>query len=320
MFITLFLIFVTIITIICILSIVFRSKEIQQKKELQSRLEQLKETKDKTTIPRNPFGKFALSYKEFIEKHIPKNFAQKFHEYADQAGISISEGEFLSLHFLSFLIIAALFGLLIKNIFISAFMGIPGLIFPTLFLKFLIKRKLSRFDSLLVDTIALIASTIQSGFAFRQAIQVVAEEMPPPINEEFKFVIQEMNLGLSQEEALNNLKKRIPSADLDLFITAVQIQSETGGNLSEILNKIGDTIKKRIQLKGDINASTAQGKISGIIVGSMPFVIIGIVWLITPAYMKPLFSTPQGIGIILAALMMEGIGAFLVKKIISIEM
>jgi tight adherence protein B len=310
------------ITIICIASVAFRSKEMQQKEELKSRLSQLKEDKDKEKIKKsqNPLGKFTISYRDFIEKHLPKNFAQKFRDLADQAGISMSEGEFFSFHVLSCLIISALFILLIKNIFISALLGLPGLLFPTFFLKFLIKLKISKFDSLLVDTIALIASTIQSGFAFRQAIQVVAEEMPPPINDEFKIVIQEMNLGLSQEEALNNLKKRMPSADLDLFITAVQIQSETGGNLSEILNKIGDTIKKRIQLKGDIKASTAQGKISGIIVGSMPFVIIGIVCLITPEYMKPLFSTPAGIGIILAALIMEGIGAFLVKKIITIDM
>lgn len=316
----LFLIFVTIITTICVASVAFRSKEMQQKEEIALRLSQLKEEKEKVNIQKNPFGKLALSYKEFIEKHIPKNFAEKFRELADQAGVSISEGEFLSLHILSCLIITAFFILLIKNVLISALLGVPGLLIPSTFLNFLIKMKISKFDSLLVDTIALIASTIQSGFAFRQAIQVVAEEMPPPINEEFKIVIQELNLGLSQEEALNNLKKRISSADLDLFITAVQIQSETGGNLSEILNKIGDTIRKRIQLKGDIKASTAQGKISGIIVGAMPFVIIGIVWLITPEYMKPLFTTPPGIAIILSAITMEGLGAFFVKKIISIDM
>ena len=318
----LFLIFVSIITIICILSIVFRTKEIQQKKVVQSRLDQLRETgktKDKIVIPTNIIGKLALAYKDFLQKHIPKNFAQKFREYADQAGISITETEFLSLHFLSFIIIAGLFFLLTNHIVVSSIIGLFGLILPTFFLKALIKRKISKFDSLLVDTISLISSTIKSGFAFRQSIQVVSEEMPPPINEEFRTVLQEMNLGLSQEEALLNLKKRITSADLDLFITAVQIQSETGGNLSEILNKISDTIRKRIQLKGDIKASTAQGKVSGIIVGAMPFLIIGIVWLIVPTYMEPLFTTPAGIGVIIAALLSECTGAFIVKKIITIE-
>ena len=129
----------------------------------------------------------------------------------------------------------------------------------------------------------------------RALSQARANEMPDPISREFRILINEMQLGISTEEALTNLSERVENEDLELLVTAVLIQRQIGGNLSEILDNISSTIRGRVKLKGEISALTAQGRMSGIIVSLLPFALAGLLIIINPTYFTPMISNPIGI-------------------------
>ena len=143
--------------------------------------------------------------------------------------------------------------------------------------------------------------------------------MPDPISLEFKKLLKELRLGASTERALENLVLRVESDDLELVINAVMIQREIGGNLSEILDNISETIRERVRLKGEIRTLTAQGRISGIVVSILPIAFGFILHLLNPEYMTPLFSNPNGIMILSISFISQIIGIILVNQIVKIE-
>ncbi len=148
---------------------------------------------------------------------------------------------------------------------------------------------------------------------------MVSREMAPPIGVEFARVLKEMNLGVTTEEALANLGERVVSDDLDLVITAVLIQRQVGGNLAEVLDSIAGTIRERIRLKGEVRTLTAQGRVSGLIIGVLPFALAGFIYVINPKYMMTLFTHPLGIAMVGYALVSMAVGMMMVWKIVNIE-
>ena len=139
--------------------------------------------------------------------------------------------------------------------------GIIGFLGPLLFLRIKQQRKVTRFNAQIGDALILISNSLKAGYGFMQAMDMVAKEMSPPIQTEFARTMQEINLGTTTEEALLHLPERVNSADLDLVITAMLIQRQIGGNLSEILDNISQTIRERLRIKGEIKALTAQGRV-----------------------------------------------------------
>ena len=136
----------------------------------------------------------------------------------------------------------------------------------------------------------LMVNGLRAGFAVLQAMEAVSRELPPPINDEFRRVVQEMQLGVSMEKALDNLLRRIPSDDLDLVITAINVQREVGGNLAEILDTISYTIRERVRIKGEIRVLTSQVMYSGRFLSMMPLIVIGILYLMNREYMMEFFK------------------------------
>jgi tight adherence protein B len=143
--------------------------------------------------------------------------------------------------------------------------------------------------------------------------------MTPPINVEFGRALQEMQYGVPLEQALNSMAERIKSPDLMLTISAVNIQRQTGGNLSEILEVISETIKERIKIKGDIRTLTAQGRMSGLLIGGLPIVLGGFLMVANPSYMMLLFTESMGRLFLISAIILEIIGFSLIRKIVSIK-
>ncbi|MDI6709517.1 MAG: type II secretion system F family protein [Thermoanaerobacterales bacterium] len=180
-------------------------------------------------------------------------------------------------------------------------------------------RRLAAFNAQLGDALAMISNTLRAGFGFAQALEMVCREMPPPISKEFARCLQEMNLGLGTEEALQTLVGRVGSDDLDLMVTAVIIQRQVGGNLAEILDKIRDTIRERVRIKGEIKTLTAQGRISGLIIGLLPVALALVLLLINPGYLRELFGNPAGLAMVAYATVSEVIGVILVRHIMNIE-
>jgi tight adherence protein B len=193
-----------------------------------------------------------------------------------------------------------------------------GFFAPDLFVKFRISKRLKAFGDQLSDTLSLLANSLRSGYSMLQSIDLVAREAQDPIGAEFKRIVREVGLGLTIQDALNNLYRRMPSDDLDLMITAINIQYEVGGNLAQILDSISHTIRERVRIKGEMQTLTAQGRVSGYIITSLPILIGVAVTLINPAYMSTLWEFPWIIMPICGGILVFT-GFMIIRKIVNIE-
>jgi tight adherence protein B len=182
------------------------------------------------------------------------------------------------------------------------------------------KERIRLFDSQLNEGITIVSNSLKAGYSFLQAVAVVSEETRDPFSKEFKKLLKEMSLGISEEDALRGLLSRVESEDLRLVINAILIQKDIGGNLSEILDNISETIRERQKIKNELKTLTAQGKLSGIIVMLIPLGLGAFLYLFNREYMMVLFTTPIGIGMVVAALINEIIGFFMIRKIVNIDM
>lgn len=221
------------------------------------------------------------------------------------AGISVFAGAFVSLFFLD----------IYRGVVTSAL----AVVFSALWVKAAKVRRLNKFNSQIGDALVIMSNALRSGFSFLQAMDMVRKELPNPIAREFGRTFQEMNLGTPTEEALENLNARVGSEDLELVITAVLIQRQVGGNLAEIMDNIANTIRERVRIKGEIKTLTAQGRISGIIIGILPIILAGVLSVISPEYLEPLVTHPIGRGMLVSALIMEVVGLLLIRKIVDIK-
>ena len=182
------------------------------------------------------------------------------------------------------------------------------------------KERIKAFDSQLNEGIMIISNALKAGYSFLQALAAASEETTDPFSKEFKKMLKEMNLGISEEEALKNLLLRMESEDLRLIMNAILIQKDIGGNLSEILENIGETIRERQKIQGELKTLTAQGRLSGIIVMLIPLFLGITIYLFNKEYMMLLFTTPMGIAMISFSAMNQVLGVLMIRKIINIDM
>jgi tight adherence protein B len=201
-----------------------------------------------------------------------------------------------------------------------------GFLLPRLWLGRRKSSRLNAFNKQLPDTITLIANALRAGSSFLQAIELVVRESRPPISIEFGRVIREVNLGLPFDTALDNMTRRVKSEDFELMATAIAIQHQVGGNLAEILDSIAFTIRERVRIKGEIRALTAQQRMSGYVVGGLPFALALFIFVAAPTFFDPMFDPkvavaglPAGIIILGAGVLMMLIGFFFIQKIVDIE-
>jgi tight adherence protein B len=195
-----------------------------------------------------------------------------------------------------------------------------GIIFPFQYLNSQKGKRLARFSQQLPDMLNLLVNGLQAGYSTMQALESVSKEMPSPISDEFRRVVQEMQLGIPMERALANLLRRIPSEDLDFIVTAINVQREVGGPLADILDTIAFTIRERIKIKGEIRVMVSQVSMSGKILAFVPFVVFALLWFINQEYMSEFFNNlvcggaALGTGFILIMA-----GYFAMMKIADIE-
>ncbi len=201
-----------------------------------------------------------------------------------------------------------------------------GFLIPRLWLGRRKSGRLNAFNKQLPDTVTLIANALRAGSSFLQAVELVVRESRPPISTEFGRVIREVNLGLTFDVALENMVRRVKSEDFDLLATAVAIQHQVGGNLAAIVDSIAFTIRERVRIKGEIKSLTAQQRLSGYVVGGLPFGLAMFIYLAAPTFFDPMFEKPPDIagipiGVILIgiAVLMMGAGFMAIRKIVDIE-
>lgn len=245
-----------------------------------------------------------------------------------RADVKLTVAEFIGLKFGAALLGAGIGAFIGRAsppaMLISALVGAILFSFaPNIYLAIRASNRIKAFNNQLGDTITLMANSLRSGYSFLQTLDMVSREAPPPVSSEFSRVVQEVGLGRSTEEALDNLLRRVPSDDLELLITAVNIQHEVGGNLAQILDTIGHTIRERVRIKGEIKTLTAQGRISAYVITGLPVGLAIFISVVNPEYMAPLFTfgmPPENWCCLpVTAAMMVIIGYFAIMKIVDIE-
>jgi tight adherence protein B len=236
-----------------------------------------------------------------------------------RAGLRWRPGEFLGLQVVLSLGLAAVLTVFIPGI-LTLLLGVgAGWALPLLWLKRKTAQRAKEFNAQLAEAIGMLANSLRSGYSFLQAMDVVGREMPDPIASEFGQVLRENRLNIPLETALQGMVQRVPSDDLELLVTAVVIQRQVGGNLSEILDRIQGTIRDRIRLQGQIRTLTTQGRMSGWIVSLLPAGLLGILSLLNPQYVKPLFQHPVGWVLLGVAVVMQGIGMMVIRRMVDVE-
>ncbi len=258
-----------------------------------------------------------------IDKAISKRpFAQKTRQQLARADIKLTVAEYFVLQALSpVAFFAAGFFILFRgDIIMSIVAGFVGFFFPRIYVSRATSQRLVRFEQQLPDTLALWVNALRSGFSVLQAMEAISRDAPEPTATEFKRVVQEVQLGIDVEDALGHLLSRVESEDLDLVITAVNIQREVGGNLAEILEVIGHTIRERIKLKGEIRVMTSQGRATGYLISFLPIAVAIFLSLIEPGFMNPLFENRLcGWPLLGIGLALIGMGMAAIQKIVNIE-
>ncbi len=197
--------------------------------------------------------------------------------------------------------------------------AIIGFLIPGIYVKYRINRRLKAFNTQLGDTLTLLSNAIKAGYSFAQAIDTVAKNAVPPIGDEFGRAVREMNLGGSPDEALQNITKRIASADFDLVATAYSIHRTVGGNLAEILDNIAYTIRERVRIKGEIATLTAQARASGTLITFLPIVLAAFMYFVTPTYFRPMFESFIGYALLAIGAFMIFIGNLIIRRVVAIE-
>jgi tight adherence protein B len=190
---------------------------------------------------------------------------------------------------------------------------------PLMWLMWRRKRRMKKFGTQLPDALELIARALRSGHSLAAGFNLVQSEMAAPISVEFGRVFEEQNLGIPLEEALLGLTDRVPNLDLKFFVTAVVLQRTTGGDLAEILDKIGHLIRERFKIFGQIQALTGEGRLSGIVLLALPPVLFLVVYKMNPNYIMLLFTDPMGKQMLAGGIIMQVFGALVIRKIINIK-
>ena len=238
-----------------------------------------------------------------------------------RADLKFKVAEYYALVFISTVALASIAWLLRPSTVSAILGGVAGFVAPWFYVKRQQAQRLNRFNDQLGDMLNLMVNGLRAGYSTMQAMEAVSRELPAPISDEFHRVVQEMQIGVTMERALDNLLRRIPSDDLDFVITAINVQREVGGNLSEILDTISFTIRERVRIKGEIRVMTAQVRTSGIVLSLIPGFLTVALWFISPEYISSFFDRGPvcGWAAVGTIIIMILSGYFVMMKIADIE-
>ncbi|HAD06264.1 MAG TPA: secretion system protein [Anaerolineaceae bacterium] len=261
---------------------------------------------------------------DWLNRRVERStLGERISQELSRADLKFRPGEFIAVVIISIVVMAGVGYVIGQYSIVTAIIGaIIGGFLPRFYVKRQQNKRLIRFNEQLSDMLNLMVNGLRAGYSTMQAMEAVSKELPPPISDEFHRVVQEMQLGIPMEKALDNLLKRIPSDDLDLVITAINVQREVGGNLAEILDTISFTIRERVRIKGEIRVLTTQVMYSGKFLSLLPLILIGVLYLLNRDYIMTFFkpeSVPCGyIALGVAAILIIS-GYFTMTKLADIE-
>ena len=236
-----------------------------------------------------------------------------------QAGIPLVGTEFMALLLLSAVVAGAIAAIIVRKWYAGILAAILIVAIEYLYVLLRIDRRATAFTNQLGDCLMMVANALRAGFSFLQAMDMISKEMEPPISDEFMHVMRDIGVGATVERALDDMDKRVGSPDFSLVVTAVLIQQQVGGDLARILDTISDTIQDRIRMRREVKTLTTQGRMSGWGMILTPIALALFMLSSDPNYLDPLFKNPIGQIILIATIIMEIIGAIIIKRIVDIE-
>jgi len=247
-----------------------------------------------------------------------RSFTKRIEGELSKADVPLRGEEFIVINLVVFMVGTAV-GLLTRGLGAGIVFGTLGLTCPYLFVKRKKRKRIEKINSEIGDCLTVMTNALRAGYSLQQTMDLVSSEMAGPLSAEFKKTLREISFGTPTEKALTNFASNVESEDVDLMITAVLIQRQIGGNLAEILDSISHTLRERIKIKGEIKTLTAQGRISGLIIGLMPPAIFAILLVLNPGYISVLIQSKIGFYILLGGIISEILGVVLIRKIVNIE-
>jgi tight adherence protein B len=275
---------------------------------------------DTASAPRRS-GMTGAMAQQFDKAITSRSFAASLQADLARANLKLTAAEFLlgqaaftfALMLLGYNLVALVSG---PNLLAVPVLGLIGFALPKLWVMRRAGARLRAFHDQLPDTITILANALRSGMSLLQAMDMVGREAAPPISEEFARVVREVGLGLSPEDALHHLRRRVESDDVEFLVTATNLQHQVGGNLAQLLDNIAVTIRERVQLKGEIHTLTTQARASGWFLAALPVIAAVLLLLVNPRYMSSLFTMPYLVLPILAGISVL-IGFFVIKQIVN---
>ncbi len=297
----------------------------RQKKKLHDRMAYFSQAARPEQVLRQQAAKPSFKERFFASvresaTHVPDiRLTEYFDRLMEQADWPLLGREYLVVLVVLAALSAALASLMTLRA-TSALLAAPcGALLGWAYLRLAIRRRRKAFVEQLGDMLTMVANALRSGFSFMQAFELVAREMDAPVGSEVRKVINEINVGATLEQALENMVRRMQSPDFDLVVTAVLIQRQVGGNLAEILDTISETIQDRVRMRREILALTAQGRLSGVILVLLPIAIAAALTFINADALRPLYEEPMGRVAVAGAVVLEIIGYIVIRRIVDID-
>ncbi|MBF6569783.1 MAG: type II secretion system F family protein [Candidatus Binataceae bacterium] len=236
-----------------------------------------------------------------------------------QAGLYMRTSEMLLIMMLMLFAGATLGRILLGDPMFMLAGGAIGASLPIFYLRFRRARRLKAFGAQLPHALDLLRSSLEAGHSMLRGMQVVVQEFEEPLGGEFRTVLDQTRIGLPLPRALDELVKRMPQDDLRLLVIAVKVQTEVGSSLAAIIARLSEIVRTRQRLRLQIRALTAQSRMGGMIVGMLPFIVLGAFSLIQPGYTKVLFHDPTGLKILKGAIVMDGIALLIIKRLLKVD-
>jgi tight adherence protein B len=244
---------------------------------------------------------------------------KKLHIYIQQSAVEITAGMVLLIS-LSLATFVTFIGLLaaVPTVLLLIFVAAAATL-PFIYIAFRRARRFAKFEELFPDAIDLLARAVRAGHAFTTGLELIAREMPEPVASEFRITYEQQNFGLPLRDALQNLATRMPSSDVNFFVSALQIQRESGGNLAEILDNLSYVVRERFKILRQVKVHTAQGRMTLYLLTALPPAAAVLMYLSNPKYISILFTDPLGHRAVAGAIVLQVLGYLVIRKIIRIK-
>src|SRR5689334_2453893 len=236
-----------------------------------------------------------------------------------QGGLEMRAGNFLGISALAGVAATLIGYALSKRLEIAWIALLVGFIIPYSYASFRRNKRFEKFEELFPEAIDTLARAVRAGHAFTTALEMITNEVAEPVASEFRQLYEEQKFGMPVRDALMNLTERVPLVDVKFFVTAVMLQRETGGNLAEILDNLSYVIRERFKIQRQVRVYTAQGRLTMALLMGMPPIIVTVMLVLNPMFIKPLFSDPIGHTLLVAGITLQTVGYFVIRKIIKIQ-